>query len=364
MRRAALLLMFIAWVGATIAYGVHAALRDGDKALLEVESEVIEFGSIAAGLEAEKVVRLTNRGTKEVVIRSVKTGCGCTDVTLDRNRIAPGETALLRIAMRSDGMRDQTVMICLVSNDAEAPVKTLRATANRASDDFVEPRVIDFGTVDRESIVGESVAASQSFMLFFGKTYGAADIATSLQVEASEPFIRVDASRPCTEDGKPITVSLTENAPTGDIDSYVILTDARRKLHMKMSVIGRVRGDVFALPQIVLFSAVTRDGGVVRRDVVVKTRIGASVGKERLQIVQLEISDALAGFVQATPDPVPLDGTARFFLLVDPEQCHGAWSTRVVEGNVRAVCRGDSGYEEKVIVPVRVSFRGDKIREK
>lgn len=360
-KRFGIMLLLSVWGGVIVSFAVYDKHRKDNKASLELESEVVAFGNIGAGLEAEKVTHLTNRGAKEVIISEIKTGCGCTGVSLDRNHIKPGETVRLRITMRSDGMRDQSVMIYLFTNDNKSPVKALRATANREASVFVEPKVIDFGIVDRGRILG----ASRSVMLF-GKDeeYRVADMVTSLQAVAGEPFIRVDMSSPCTEDGKPITVTLAKDAPTGDINSYVLLNDSRRNLTMKVTVIGRVRGGFFALPQMALFLAVTRNDGVVRQDIVIKQRVVGRVGKERWQIGLLKICDTLKRFVTAKQILAPIDNAASFSLLVDADKCDGAWSPRMLEGNVRAVCRCDDGYEEEIIVPIRISFKGSRIPDK
>lgn len=93
--------------------------RDREEAPeIVVDAREYDFGRVAAGEKVEWEVRLSNRGRKDLIIRNIKTGCGCTVAELDSRVIRPGGCGWLKVAFRTTGRSGhQRKTITLTTND-------------------------------------------------------------------------------------------------------------------------------------------------------------------------------------------------------------------------------------------------------
>ena len=83
------------------ACGIGAAGVTGPR--LAVSEEVWDFGTIQEGDTVTHVFKLENTGTSELVIRNVRTTCGCTAAMLSSTNIAPGASGDLEVTFNSKG---------------------------------------------------------------------------------------------------------------------------------------------------------------------------------------------------------------------------------------------------------------------
>ena len=88
------------------------------------------FGKIEQDAEVETEFILTNNGKESLNIRLAKSNCGCTIVDLEKEDIAPGETANMKIKFNSKGRRGrQYKTVTVFSNDPSAPTQVLSLRA-------------------------------------------------------------------------------------------------------------------------------------------------------------------------------------------------------------------------------------------
>jgi hypothetical protein len=92
----------------------------------QVDKKVFDFGTIVQGAKVGHSFMLSNDGKKDLLIRNVKTTCGCTAVKHE-NLVKPGESIDLRVEFNSRGKRSrQNKSITVTTNDPKNPTLVLR----------------------------------------------------------------------------------------------------------------------------------------------------------------------------------------------------------------------------------------------
>ena len=90
-----------------------------------------DFGEMKQGDKKEHTFMLTNDGKSDLLIRRVRTSCGCTAVAPSTKIIAAGETAPIKVTFDSRGKRGrQSKSITVITNDPKTPTSTLRISSN------------------------------------------------------------------------------------------------------------------------------------------------------------------------------------------------------------------------------------------
>ncbi len=90
-----------------------------------------DFGEMKQGDKKEHTFSLTNNGKSELIIRNVRSSCGCTAVAPSKSVIAPGESAPIKVTFDSRGKRGrQSKSITVITNDPKTPTNMLRVSCN------------------------------------------------------------------------------------------------------------------------------------------------------------------------------------------------------------------------------------------
>jgi len=97
--------------------------------LIEFEGRVFDFGKIRHGDKVEHDFVFINSGKSDLVIRRVKSGCGCTAIEPQKTLLRPGESGSIKAVFNSRGFRGrQSKGITVISNDPANPNIVLRIT--------------------------------------------------------------------------------------------------------------------------------------------------------------------------------------------------------------------------------------------
>ncbi len=95
------------------------------------EPTSFDFGDMNQGEKKSHTFNLTNNGKTELLIRRVRSSCGCTAVAPSTKVIAPGESAPINVTFDSRGKRGrQSKSITVITNDPKTPTTTLRISSN------------------------------------------------------------------------------------------------------------------------------------------------------------------------------------------------------------------------------------------
>ena len=105
---------------------------DAKVAIIEFETEVIDYGTIAQNSDGSKIFAFTNTGDAPLLITKVKTSCGCTVPSYSKTPILPGESGELVIKYDTKRLGAFTKTITVMSN-AEGGNKTLKIKGNIAA---------------------------------------------------------------------------------------------------------------------------------------------------------------------------------------------------------------------------------------
>ncbi|MHB1686052.1 MAG: DUF1573 domain-containing protein [Ignavibacteriaceae bacterium] len=90
-----------------------------------------DFGFIKQGQVVEYFFSIINKGNITLVIKDIKTSCGCTAAVVKKKELLPGETAKLRVQFDSAGLNGKVSrVISITTNDPKNPRKVLTILAD------------------------------------------------------------------------------------------------------------------------------------------------------------------------------------------------------------------------------------------
>lgn len=95
------------------------AMTTEAKGVLEFNSKVIDYGTIAQGANGERTFSFTNTGVAPIIISKVKGSCGCTVPTKPKGAIMPGETAEIGVKYDTNRVGAFSKSVTVTSNAAE-----------------------------------------------------------------------------------------------------------------------------------------------------------------------------------------------------------------------------------------------------
>ncbi len=88
------------------------------KAVLTLESDVVDYGTIDQGSEPLRVAKFTNTGTEPLIISGAKGSCGCTVPNWPKEPIMPGESSQIEIRYDTKRVGAINKTVTVTSNDA------------------------------------------------------------------------------------------------------------------------------------------------------------------------------------------------------------------------------------------------------
>ncbi|HKI88969.1 MAG TPA: DUF1573 domain-containing protein [Draconibacterium sp.] len=99
--------------------------------IAKFSEKIHDFGDITQGDKKEYTFMLANDGKSDLIIRNVRSSCGCTAVAPATKVIAAGESAPIKVTFDSRGKRGrQSKTITVITNDPKNPTTMLRISSN------------------------------------------------------------------------------------------------------------------------------------------------------------------------------------------------------------------------------------------
>jgi len=99
--------------------------------VVSYDLESFDFGDIKPNTKNEHIFNLKNAGKKDLIIRDVKSSCGCTAVSPSKNIVSAGESVPLKVVFDStqkSGRQNKTITV--ITNDPKNPTSVLRISSN------------------------------------------------------------------------------------------------------------------------------------------------------------------------------------------------------------------------------------------
>ena len=120
---------------------------------LKFEHKNHNFGDVIRGEILSWQVKFENTGKQEVRIQGVYSGCGCTAVELDQEKIyRPGQKGRILVKFdTSNFVGKVSKQIIVISSEKKKSQTNLNVKANIKEEFRIDPVLVDFGVVDEDS---------------------------------------------------------------------------------------------------------------------------------------------------------------------------------------------------------------------
>lgn len=100
------------------------------KAVISIDKDVHDYGTIEQGANGECTFTVTNTGTEPLIISLCKGSCGCTVPVCPQEPIAPGASAKITVKYNTANAGPINKSVTITSNASNEPSKTVRITGN------------------------------------------------------------------------------------------------------------------------------------------------------------------------------------------------------------------------------------------
>lgn len=288
-----------------------AALFGSPKAV--VPESVIDVGRVAKGEKIKRSFALKNEGTEALVIREVKSSCGCAVANFDES-IAPGETGTIEAVVSTENFSGPIAKsVTVFTNDASNPQFNLVIKADIQAQIEVEPGYARFIVVE-----GRGVEESQQKLW----TTDGPDLEIR-SVKSPFPFLKVEHRR-AEEDGRwQVDLKLDrDRAALGPMADFVeIETNHPDQRVVRIPVSGFVRPEVSVIPRIA-------DLGSRKLDAPFTTSL--EVRNQTATPITLESVSTDVPGVEATFEEIEEGKAFKVVLTLQPEMAKGP-----IQGKVR-----------------------------
>jgi hypothetical protein len=228
---------------------------DSPKPKVQVVNPLYDFGTALEGDMVHHVFKIRNAGKGELVIRGMKTSCGCTAAQPSKSHLAPGEEAEVSVGFDTHFQKGHQVRtITAYTNDPDTPDAMMTMQGIVKQRVAATPFELDFGTVRKGTSITRDVTVDD---LTGGKDFKVGEITNSSS--------SIKVTKEPRKDGKPGALLKVELLPTmspGPFDDTIKVVTNRAPL--QISVFGRVTGDLALDPAQVSFGIVRRGQDVVR----------------------------------------------------------------------------------------------------
>jgi uncharacterized cupredoxin-like copper-binding protein len=90
-----------------------------------------DFGKVKEGLKVEYTFKFENKGTDSLVVKDIKTSCGCTAAVVSNSSLKPGEVGSIKVDFDTKNRSGRnSKSITIVSNDKKEPNKIITIYAD------------------------------------------------------------------------------------------------------------------------------------------------------------------------------------------------------------------------------------------
>ncbi len=260
--RRVILLILVCLCAAPTAFGQSSpeipganAAPPGPQPKAVIENPLFDFGTALEGTMVRHVFLIKNTGKGELLIRGIKTSCGCTAAAPSKNHLAPGEEAQINVGFDTHFQKGhQTRTITAFTNDPDTPEAVMTMQGVVRQQVAAVPAQISFGTVPQGTEVTKDVMIND---LTGQKGFEVG------QVTNSSSSIKV-VKKPRTDHnpGAVLQVTLEKTMPPGAFDDTIKVVNNR--MPVQIDVFGTVSGDLDVDPAQISFGIVPKGQDVVR----------------------------------------------------------------------------------------------------
>jgi len=249
---------------------------------IKFEEETFDAGEAWEGEKVSHTFSFKNTGEAVLLIKKVKTSCGCTAAILSSKEIAPGLTGEIKATFNTKRFRGkQSKTVYVSSNDPKHPTIQLKLQATVKTAAAFKPRNLQFGQVTRgEETTRIIELIPESGTIKITQLTASPNIFTArvLKDEETKPDEKEETIRPVR-----IEVSVSSDAPIGRHNGNL----TARIDHPKISSLSarlyiNIEGPVKFSPRMLFFDETSQKNRSVK-----KVRLNKSKGAD-MKIIGVE----------------------------------------------------------------------------
>lgn len=124
---------------ALIGMGGLMAQEVATGAMITLDKEVHDYGTIDKGADGTCTFTVTNTGTEPLIIDKCKGSCGCTVPKCDKAPVMPGETSEITVKYDTKRVGPITKSVTITSNAVNEPTKVIRIKGTVVNNDAGMP---------------------------------------------------------------------------------------------------------------------------------------------------------------------------------------------------------------------------------
>lgn len=222
-----------------------------DEPKIVFEEQTYNFGKIYIGEIVEHGFKFKNQGSAELLVKNVKSSCGCTAALVSKSHLLKDETGEVQVKFnpgRYVGMVSKSVTVN--SNDPESSSVKLTIAGEVIEEVSVNPRLLSFGIIRK----GDSSTRSVEV-----KTIPELKIKVK-KVESPNPYISFTDNKTDKDGTNRFQVTFSNYEYIGKFTGVIfIYTSSNRQERLDIPFSGEVIGDITFYPEIVSFGRITQE---------------------------------------------------------------------------------------------------------
>ncbi len=240
---------------------------------IQFETQTADFGRLLEGEKTEIHYHFRNAGGDTLIIKNVRTSCGCTAALVSEKRVAPGGKGDIRVTFNSSGFGGKPhKTVSVWSNDPDTPKVTLSFSGIVWSEVEVTPRRIAFGQIDKAALNDPSPDGKREKAVRLWREvrvkFPTNPKLTVTGAMASSPALKAEVMPRASEDSGEdvVRIGLTPEARIGSlIEQVTISTTSKIKPTVTVRVHAEIRGDLVATPRSLPIRVSRKDTSYVRQ---------------------------------------------------------------------------------------------------
>ncbi|HLG28986.1 MAG TPA: DUF1573 domain-containing protein, partial [Candidatus Brocadiales bacterium] len=253
----------------------EAKLNPDEAPSIVFENPNHDFGIIYAGDKVEHLFKFENHGKGNLVIKQVKTSCGCTAAASTKENIPPGGSSEIK-AIFNPGQDPGKIKkeITVTTNDPVTPLVKLSIAGNVIKQVVTKPSWINFGAITKGDTGTKTIEVSP------GTDF-------NLEVTGVESD-NTNVTASYKKDGKNYIIDavMKADAPIGKLKGKItIATNSTRQQKIIIPFSGDITGDVLVSQSVLSYGVVIQGRESVRKLIV-------TLRKKDIDIKDVEITPA------------------------------------------------------------------------
>jgi hypothetical protein len=197
------------------------------------EKPIFLFGQMAEGDKLEHTFRFNNIGDAPLIIKKVRSSCGCTAALLSADVIGPGETGEVKTVFDSSGFSGPvSKTIYLYTNDPVQEIVRFQLSGNVQKEIHLQPARLQFPILT-------AATASRATLTLTNKGQGTLFL-SDLKTTSSEMVAELSVTRLEPEESAVLEVTVTPDEGKLRFAGYITLrTSSPRNPLLRIPVTGQ-----------------------------------------------------------------------------------------------------------------------------